>query len=103
MNWITTKTSEKKMKQFEVGKAYGMNSPCDQDCWWYYLVTKRTATSVTLVQVSRDKKRMDLAKVCRINKMLTGVYNAEAVRPLGSYSMCPTLTAEKVIKELSIK
>ena len=94
---------KKKVKQFEVGKAYGMNSPCDQDCWWYYLVTKRTATSVTLVQVSRDKKRMDLAKVCRINKMLTGVYNAEACRPLGSYSLCPTLTAEKVINELSIK
>lgn len=94
---------EKQIKQFEVGKAYGMRSVCDQDCWWYYLVTKRTATSVTLVQVSRDKKRMDLAKVCRINKMLTGVYNAEAVRPLGSYSMCPTLTAENVVNELSIK
>lgn len=94
---------EKSIKQFEVGKAYGMNSPCDQDCWWYYLVTKRTATSVTLVQVSKDKKRMGMSKVCRINKLLSEIFGAEAVRPLGSYSMCPTLTAEKVIKELSIK
>lgn len=90
------------MKQFEVGKAYGMKSPCDQDCWWYYLVTKRTNTTVTLVQVNKDKKRMELGKVCRINRQISEIYKAEACRPLGSYSMCPTLTAENVIKELSI-
>lgn len=94
---------EKSIKKFEVGKAYGMRSVCDQDCWWYYLVTKRTATSVTLVQVSKDKKRMDMSKVCRINRQVSELYGAEAVRPLGSYSMCPTLTAERVINELSIK
>ena len=94
---------KKQIKQFEVGKAYSMRSPGDQDCVWYYLVTERTNSSVTLVQVSRDKKRMDMSKVYRINGQLSGFYGAEAVRPLGSYSMCPTLTAEKVIKELSIK
>lgn len=94
---------EKKVKHFEVGKAYGMRSVCDQDCWWYYLVTKRTACTVTLVQVDMQKRRMDMAKTLRISKQISAIYGAEAVRPLGSYSMCPTLTAEKVIKELSIK
>lgn len=94
---------EKQIKQFEVGKAYMMRSPCDQECVLYYLVTKRTNTTVALVQISKDKKRMELGKVCRINRKISEIYKAEAVRPLGSYSMCPTLTAEKVINELSIK
>jgi hypothetical protein len=46
---------------------------------------------------------VDFAKTLRISKQISDIYGAEAVRPLGSYSMCPTLTAEKVIKELSIK
>ena len=94
---------EKSIKQFEVGKAYMMRSPGDQDCVWYYLVVSRTSNTVTLAQVSKDKKRKGLNKVCRINSRLTGFYGAEACRPLGSYSLCPTLTAEKVVKELSIK
>ena len=94
---------EKQIKQFEVGKAYMMRSPGDQDCVWYYLVVKRTNTTVTLAQVSKDKKRMDMSKVCRINGQLSGFYGAEACRPLGSYSLCPTLTAENVISKLSIK
>lgn len=94
---------EKSIKQFEVGKVYGMNSPCDQDCWWFYKVVGRSKSTVTLCQVGKDKKPYGIKVHFRINKMLTGFYNAEAVRPLGSYSLCPTLTAEKVVKELSIK
>ncbi|MBQ1796820.1 MAG: hypothetical protein IIZ88_03540 [Prevotella sp.] len=94
---------EKSIKQFEVGKAYSMRSPGDQDCVWYYLVVNRTSKTVTLRQLDRNKKPYGVTAHFRINGQLSGFYGAEAVRPLGSYSLCPTLTAEKVIKELSIK
>jgi hypothetical protein len=68
-----------------------MNSPCDQDCWWYYTVTARTANTITLARENGEVQR------CRINKRDTEFFKAEAVRPLGSYSMCPILTAEKII------
>ena len=80
------------MTQFEVGKRYGMRSICDSDCWWYYTVIERTACTVTL-----KSDRGEVIK-CRINKAISAIHGAEACRPLGTYSMCPTLTAEKVIE-----
>lgn len=80
------------MKQFEVGKRYGMNSICDSDCWWYYTVIERTACTITL-----KSDRGEIIK-CRMNSKRNEIYGCEAVRPLGSYSMCPTLTAEKEIQ-----
>ena len=77
------------MKKFEVGKRYGMNSICDSDCWWYYTVIARTACTITL-----KSDRGEVIK-CRMNSKRNEIYGCEAVRPLGSYSMCPTLTAEK--------
>lgn len=77
------------MKKFEVGKRYGMNSPCDQDCWWYYTVIERTASTVTL------KSDRGEIKKCRIKRNSEKIYGCEACRPTGTYSMCPTLTAEK--------
>ena len=92
MNWITTKSSEK-MKKFEVGRNYSMRSACDHDCIWTYQVISRTDSTVVLQQVRNGQPCGDKARF-RINKQLSGYYNAEAVRPLGIYSMCPTLTAE---------
>lgn len=77
--------------KFKIGKRYGMNSACDHDCWWYYTVIERTACTITL------KSDRGEIKKCRINKRDTEFFKAEAVRPLGSYSMCPILTAEKII------
>ena len=77
------------MKKFEVGKRYGMNSICDSDCWWYYTVIERTACTITL-----KSDRGEIIK-CRMNSKRNEIYGCEVVRPLGSYSMCPTLTAEK--------
>lgn len=79
------------MEKFKVGKRYGMNSPCDHDCWWYYTVVSRTASTVTLARDNGEVSR------CRINKRDSEYLMAEAVRPLGSYSMCPILTADKII------
>lgn len=80
------------MKKFEVGKRYGMNSICDSDCWWYYTVIARTECTITL-----KSDRGEVIK-CRMNSKRNEIYGCEAVRPLGSYSMCPTLTAEKEIQ-----
>ena len=81
------------MKKFEVGKRYGMNSACDSDCWWYYTVIERTACTVTL------KSDRGEIKKCRINKRDSEYFGAESCNPLGTYSMHPFLTAEKVIEE----
>ena len=74
------------MKQFEIGKTYSMRSACDHDCVWSYTVTERTAQTVTLTDGKKSIK-------CRIVKQLSEYCNAETVRPLGNYSMCPLLSA----------
>ena len=91
----------KNFKEFQVGKVYGMKSPCDQDCVWYYKVVGRSKCTVTLVQMDRTTKKPRGIKMhYRINSQLSGFYGAEACRPLGSYSMCPTLTAENIVSKL---
>lgn len=74
------------MRKFEVGKTYSMRSICNQECVWTYKVIARTACTVTL----DDGKEI---KRCRISKGHSEIHGAETVLPLGSYSMCPTLTA----------
>lgn len=74
------------MKKFEVGGLYSMNSICDHNCVWRYIVTKRTAQTVT---ISDGKKVIR----CRIIKSASEYHNAETVYPLGQYSMAPSLTA----------
>lgn len=88
------------MKKFELNKVYGMNSICDSDCWWYYRVEARTNSTVTLRQLKSDGTEYSETIKCKINAKRSEIYGAEAVRPLGTYSMCPTLTAEKVIENL---
>ena len=74
------------MKKFEVGGLYAMKSICDHNCVWRYIVTKRTAQTVTLT----DGKE---TICCRIIKRVSEYHNAETVYPLGQYSMAPSLTA----------
>ena len=76
------------MKKFEVGKRYSMFSLCDQNCIWTYIVVARTAQTITIT----DGK---LTKKCRISKQASEYNNTETIFPLGIYSMCPVLTAEK--------
>lgn len=74
------------MKKFEVGKTYTMRSACDHDCVWSYIVTARTAQTVTL---SDGKKTLK----CRVSKKYSEYRGAETVFPLGQYSMAPILSA----------
>lgn len=90
MNQIEIKTKShmaKEMKRFEVGRRYSMRSACDHDCVWTYTVLARTEKSVML----SDGKHLTR---CIINKRTSEALGAEAVRPMGSYSMAPILTAE---------
>lgn len=75
------------MKKFEIGKSYTHGWIGDADLFTTWEVIARTASTVTIKHCSTIKK-------CRINKELSAMYGAEAVRPTGTYSMCPTLTAE---------
>lgn len=74
------------MKKFEIGKTYSVHSICDTNCIWNYVVTARTASTITISDGAK-------VKTCRIVKNLSEYRNAETVRPLGNYSMCPLLTA----------
>lgn len=78
------------MKQFEVNGLYSMRSICNQECVWQYIVTARTACTVTLKSV--EGKASKVIK-CRINKAATEYRQAETVYPLGQYSMAPALSA----------
>lgn len=75
------------MKKFETGKAYSMRSICDHECIWTYTVKARTAATITLIDEKGNEKK------CRIIKQISEWNNAETVKPLGSYSMAPSLIA----------
>lgn len=77
------------MKTFEIGKTYYMRSICDHDCVWSYTVIKRTASTITITDGKTTKN-------CRINSQISGFLNAETVYPLGRYSMCPSLSADRI-------
>jgi len=75
------------MRKFEAGKRYEMNSICDHNCIWAYTVKTRTISTITLVDESGKEIK------CRIIKGLSEMDNRECVKPLGTYSMSPTLRA----------
>lgn len=72
-----------RMKRFKTGKTYFAVSPCNTDARWYFMVVSRTAKTVRL----RNEDGME--KVCRISD----TFGEETCKPLGNYSMAPTLRA----------
>lgn len=67
------------MNNFQAGKTYTTRSACDQNCIFSITVAKRTAKTITTTT----------GKSLRV-----GVYDgAEFVRPMGSYSMAPIISA----------
>ena len=74
----------KNMKTFKIGKTYTMRSACDHNCVWSFEVIRRTAKSVWLVVDGKES---------RFNIKIWG--DEETVKPLGNYSMCPILGAQK--------
>lgn len=65
-----------------------MTSPCDRNCVWNYTVTKRTAKTITISDGTETK-------TCRVNTQVSEDRNAETIFPVGRYSMCPVLSADK--------
>lgn len=78
------------MKQFIIGQVYECRSLCDYDCVWSYKVIERTASTITLKNQSTGKMQKN-----RISARTSQYFGAETVYPLGKYSMCPILTADK--------
>ena len=76
------------MTTFKVNETYSTRSICDHNCVWTFTVLKRTKSTITIT----DGKEI---KTCRINKQYSEYRNAETVFPLGKYSMCPILSADK--------
>lgn len=86
------------MIQFEVGKHYDMVSPAQINCAWYYRVTKRTDKNVWLMPVDRDGVDQDhKPQRCKLYVQHRGQGYEEFCRPLGSYSMAPTLFASRTV------
>ena len=81
------------MKTFEIGKTYITKSPCDHNCTWTFTVVKRTACTVTITDGEKTKS-------CRIIKGLSEENGAEAIFPLGQYSMAPILRADSAVEEV---
>lgn len=74
------------MTKFEIGKTYYTRSACDQNCVWIFAVVKRTEKTVTIKEPGKKP----------LTKRIYIYDNTEMVKPLGSYSMNPILSAEKV-------
>ena len=71
--------------KFEINGVYMTRSACDYECIWRYRVTRRTAKTITIHEIGRVCER-----TCRVYE-----YNGvEQVRPQGSFSMCPILSAD---------
>ena len=71
------------MAKFEEGKTYTARSVCDANCVIAVTVQKRTARTITT-------KVRGKSKTLRVSEF-GGV---ECVRPWGSYSMAPIVSAE---------
>lgn len=78
------------MKQFKVNGLYSMRSACNRECVWQYIVTARTACTITLKSMEGTASKVIK---CRINKKASEYRGAETVYPLGVYSMAPALSA----------
>ncbi len=71
------------MIKFEIGKKYSMRSAGDSNCKWEYVIVERTAKTITL----------DGGIKCRVKI----IDDCEMCKPLGSYSMAPTLRASREV------
>jgi len=78
------------MKQFEIGKTYILMSLCNREVTWTYKVIGRTAKTI---KFEDDRGNV---KTCRIVAQISEWRGAESVMPLGTYSMAPVLSADKI-------
>lgn len=87
------------MKQIEVGKTYIMVSPCNTDARWKLEVVSRTEKTIT---VTGDLPGGKQTKKLRISISPAGHYGMleETCKPLGNYSLCPTLRATATTEDI---
>lgn len=78
------------MLRFETGRRYEMRSICNQECKWVFTIIARTDKTITIE--GEDGK----TKKCRINQQMSEWRRAETIAPLGMYSMCPLLSADRI-------
>ncbi len=72
-------------KTFEVGKTYWARSACDYNTVYEFKVLKRTAKSITIESDTWGKK----------SRKVHHYDGREMAYPLGQYSMCPIISADK--------
>ena len=84
------------IKRFEVGKTYATCSIGNTDCIISAKILRRTASTVT-VEMVRGGVCGEKIRTFRISKALTGYIGAEAIKPWGSYSMAPTISADRAL------
>ena len=80
------KDSIMKIKTFEIGKTYYYRFACSSDTIVKCTVTKRTAKTITYIELDENKT---------YTKKIRETFGVECVST-GSYSMAPTLYADKV-------
>jgi hypothetical protein len=78
------------MTTFQIGKQYSTRLITDYDSKITFTVLKRTAKTVTIVG-----SLIDSPKAFKVN---TKYSNFEQIRPWGSYSMCPILSADDEVQ-----
>lgn len=80
------------MTTFQVNNVYQCRSLCNYDCVWTYKVVKRTQATITIKDLDTNE-----VKTCRVSKKASERFNCEIIRPQGSYSMAPSLWADRAI------
>lgn len=77
------------MKQFETGKTYFCRSIGDYDCIYRMEVISRTVKTL----------KVKMEGYAETKTLRPSVYDGfEQVKPLGTYSMCPIISAEKMVQ-----
>lgn len=89
----TTHTTTNQPLRFEVGRTYWCTSPGDRDCVWHFTVTNRTARFITIA----DK----YGNETRVGVKVWAPDNEEMAKPLGTFSLSPTLRPSKESLHLS--
>lgn len=87
--------------KFEAGKTYIMVSPCNTDARWKLEVISRTEKTIT---VTGDLPGGKQTKKLRISIAPAGHYGMleETCKPLGNYSLSPTLRATATTEDFKV-
>lgn len=73
--------------KFEAGRTYYTRSVCDHECIFRFEVVRRTARSVWIVEPGSSKPPA--------RKAISVWQGVETIKPHGSYSMAPILSADR--------